>query len=162
MATIERHRYKKINKEWKIFETAVLNYKKIPYNEQSILEYSKIIKSILTPEFLSKKYKEENEKNPMYGHCYHTTQAMYYLLDHKDTLEAYTAIDYKGEQHWWLKDKNNGLIIDITADQYFNINKKPPYDKGKARQWYGWKNRPHKRTFKLIMKIQPESRLTFK
>ena len=96
----------------------------------------------------------------MYGHCYHTTQAMFYLLDHSNSLEAHTAVDYRGDQHWWLKDINDESIIDVTADQYFSINKTPPYDKGKMRTWYGWKGRPHKRTFKLILKLQPQSRLT--
>jgi len=159
MATIERHRYKKVNNKWEIFETATLHYEKISYNEETILKYKQKIINALTPDFLSKKYKEENKKNPMYGHCYHATQAMYYLLN-TDALESCTAIDYKGTQHWWLKDKNNGLIIDVTEDQYFSVKEKPPYDKGKIKNWYGWKNRPHKRTFKLIMKLQPESRLT--
>ena len=159
MATIKRHRYKKENNKWVIFETTILHYNKIPYNKETILKYKEKIISILTPEFLSKKYKEENKKNPMYGHCYHTTQAMYYLFD-TNTLEPFTAIDYRGEEHWWLKDKNNNLIIDFTAEQYFNVNEKPPYDNGKIGKWYGWRNRPHKRTLKLIMKLQPESRLT--
>ena len=159
MAKINRHHYKKINNEWKVFKTTTLHFDKIPYNKETILEYIEKIKTILTPKFLSKKYKKENEKNSLYGHCYHTTQAMYFLLN-TDTLEAFTAIDYRGDQHWWLKDKNDNSIIDVTADQYYLVNKQPPYDKGKAKSWYGWKGRPHIRTFKLIMKLQPESKLS--
>jgi hypothetical protein len=158
MAKIERHEYKKINKKWRIYRTTTLHFTKIPYDKKTISKYIEKIKEFLTPELLNKKYIEQNRKNKFYGHCYHATQAMYFLLNTK-SLEKYSGIDYRGEHHWWLQDIKDGSIIDVTAEQYFKVNKQPPYDKGKIKSWYGWKQRPHMRSLKLILKLQPKSRL---
>ena len=74
------------------------------------------------------------------------------LLPNKDEMKS-AADDF-------FDSINDNSIIDVTADQYYIVNKQPPYDKGKAKSWYGWKGRPHIRTFKLIMKLQPESKLS--
>ena len=92
----------------------------------------------------------------MYGHCYHTTQAMYYLLD-TDTLDIMSAIDWRGDKHWWLRDRETNNDIDMTVDQYYSIGKEPPHEDGKISKWYGWKQRPHGRTLKLIRKMQPDT-----
>ena len=87
MKTIERHRYK--DKE--IFQTRTLTYNPYP-----MIEIESVIGSItsnLTPELVTKKYREENATNPMFGHCYHSSQALFYLMD-TDVLEQRTAIDY--------------------------------------------------------------------
>ena len=39
----------------------------------------------------------------------------------------------------------------------FNFD--PPYEKGKKTNWYGWQNRPHKKTLELMKKVQPEASL---
>jgi len=88
----------------------------------------------------------------MYGHCYHTTQAMYYLLD-TDTLDIMSADDWRGEKHWWLRDREIDYDIDLTAEQYYLIDKKPPHLDGKISKWYGWKGRVHGRTLKLIERM---------
>ena len=64
------------------------------------------------------------------------------------------------EHHWWLQDADNN-ILDVTAEQYDAFDFDPPYQKGKESKWYGWKNRPHRKTQKLMNKIQPESKLYF-
>lgn len=153
MDILERCCYQKVDNDWKIIKKDILTYQKIPYNISSILECSRRLREVLTPELLSKKYKKENETNPMYGHCYHTTQAMFYLLD-TDTLDPMSAIDWRGDTHWWLRDRENGFVVDMTADQYFSLGKEPPHNKGKVSKWYGWRGRPHKRTLTLIKKIQ--------
>ena len=61
------------------------------------------------------------------------------------------------EQHWWLQDGDE--IIDITAEQYDMFDFDPPYDKGKETKWYGWKNRPHRRTQELMRLVQPTAKL---
>ena len=153
MDILERCCYQKVDNEWKIIKKDILTYQKIPYNISSILECSRRLREVLTPELLSKKYKKENETNPMYGHCYHTTQAMFYLLD-TDTLDPMSAVDWRGDTHWWLRDRENGFVVDMTADQYFSVGRQPPHNKGKVSKWYGWRGRPHKRTLTLIEKIQ--------
>ena len=112
---------------------------------------SKGIKGKLTPDMVTKKYREENAGNPMFGHCYHSSQALYYLMD-TDRLEQMSAIDYHDCSHWWLRDKITNEIFDITAEQYYSVNQEPPYP-GKKKNWYGWKQRPHQRTLDLMVKV---------
>ena len=154
MTTIERHSYKKINDEWEITKTIKLHYERIPYSLSSLSACSKKLEECLTPDILTPKYRKENQNNPMYGHCYHTTQAMFYLLD-TDRLDIMCSIDWRDDKHWWLRDRETGYEVDMTSDQYYSIGKEPPYDNGKVSKWYGWKNRPHMRSFKLIKKMQP-------
>ena len=154
MATLERHSYKKVDGEWQITKTMSLTYEKVPYSLSCLSQCLVKLEECLTPDLLTPKYRKENESNPMYGHCYHTTQAMYYLLD-TDTLDIMSAIDWRGDKHWWLRDRETNDDIDMTVDQYYYIGKQPPHEDGKISKWYGWKQRPHGRTLKLIKRIQP-------
>ena len=86
MDKLERHSYTKIDGEWKVSKTAILTYQRIPYNISMIALIQKRLYDVLTPDLVTPKYREENKTNPMYGHCYHTTQALYYLFD-TDTLD---------------------------------------------------------------------------
>ncbi len=155
MTILERHSYKKIHDNWEITKTVKLYYERVPYTLSSLSVCSKKLEDCLTPDLVTKKYREENQNNPMYGHCYHTTQAMFYLLD-TDTLDIMSGIDWRGDKHWWLRDRITGYEVDMTVDQYYSIDKQPPYDDGKISKWYGWKHRPHMRTLKLIMRMQPD------
>ena len=155
MTILERHSYKKIHDNWEITKTVKLYYERVPYSLSSLSVCSKKLEDCLTPDLVTKKYREENQNNPMYGHCYHTTQAMFYLLD-TDTLDIMSGIDWRGDKHWWLRDRITGYEVDMTVDQYYSIDKQPPYDTGKISKWYGWKHRPHMRTLKLIMRMQPD------
>ena len=155
MTILERHSYKKIHDNWEITKTVKLYYERVPYSLSSLSVCSKKLEDCLTPDLVTKKYREENQNNPMYGHCYHTTQAMFYLLD-TDTLDIMSGIDWRGDKHWWLRDRITGYEVDMTVDQYYSIDKQPPYDAGKISKWYGWKHRPHMRTLKLIMRMQPD------
>ena len=158
MTTIDRHSYEKINGVWEIIKTVTLHYELIPYSLSSLSACSVKLEECLTPDILTPKYREENQNNPMYGHCYHTTQAMFYLLD-TDTLDIMCGTDWRDDKHWWLKDRETGYEVDMTSDQYYSIGKEPPYNEGKISKWYGWKGRPHMRTFKLIQRLQPEATL---
>ena len=156
MDKLERHSYAKIDGEWKITKTITLSYEKIPYTLSTVLALQKKLEEVLTPDLLTPKYREENETNPMYGHCYHTTQAVFYLLD-SNTLDPMSAKDYRGDTHWWLKDRESGMVIDMTSDQYYSVGQEPPHHKGKVSKWYGFKSRVHKRSMTLIQKIQKDA-----
>jgi len=147
MKTVERHRY---NGNKVIFQTRTLTYNPYPMTEIESVMGS--IASNLTPELVTKKYREENETNPMFGHCYHSSQALFYLMD-TDVLEQRTAIDYHDEAHWWLVDNTTDKVYDITADQYYHVGQTPPYVDGKKKPWYGWKQRPHQRTLNLMVRV---------
>ena len=153
MKTIERHRYK----DKQIFQTRTLTFEPYPMTEIESVMGS--IASNLKPEMVTKKYREENATNPMFGHCYHSSQALFYLMD-TDVLEQRTAIDYHDCSHWWLRDKNTKQIFDITVDQYYSVNQIPPYAEGKKKPWYGWKQRPHQRTLDLMVLVLGEQLIT--
>ena len=146
MKTIERHRYR----DKKIFQTRTLTYN--PYPMTEIESVMGLIASNLKPEMVSKKYREENATNPMFGHCYHASQALFHLMD-TNVLEQRTAIDYHDEAHWWLVDNSTDKVYDITADQYYHVGQTPPYVDGKKKPWYGWKQRPHQRTLDLMVLV---------
>ena len=146
MKTVERHRYR----EKKVFQTRTLVFEPYPMTEiESVMGY---IASNLEPKMVTKKYRAENATNPMFGHCYHSSQALFYLMD-TDVLEQRTAIDYHYCTHWWLVDTNTDKIYDITADQYYHVGQTPPYSIGKKKTWYGWKQRPHQRTLDLMVRV---------
>jgi len=146
MKEVVRHSYK----DGEISETRTLGFFPFSYEPAVIHAISRIIAGQLTPDLLTKKYREENATNPMFGHCYHSTQALFYLMD-TDKLVPMSGIDYRNDTHWWLQDGEK--IHDVTADQYYSVGQKPPYDTGKRTQWYGWKQRPHQRSLNLIMRV---------
>jgi len=146
MREVVRHSYK----DGEISETRTLGFFPFSYEPAVIHAISRIIADQLTPDLLTKKYREENVTNPMFGHCYHSTQALFYLMD-TDKLVPMSGIDYRNDTHWWLQDGE--IVYDVTAEQYWSVGQNPPYDTGKKTSWYGWKQRPHQRSLKLIMRV---------
>ena len=126
MRTLERHRYK----DKQIFQTRRLTFEPYIYSEYSMCLVMGLIKKHLTPDLLTPKYREENQTNPTYGHCYHSTQALFYLMN-TDVLVPMNGIDYRGDYHWWLQDGK--MIYDVTGDQYYVVGKLPPYENGKKK-----------------------------
>lgn len=146
MKTIERPRYK----DNKVFQIRKLSFEPYEYTEKTMCLVMGLIRRKLTPDLLTPKYREENSKNPTYGHCYHSSQALYYLMNTID-LTPMCGKDYRGDYHWWLQ--NGDRIYDITAEQYYCVGKLPPYENGKPSKWYGWKQRPHQRSLDLITRV---------
>lgn len=146
MKIVVRHSYK----DGEISETRTLRFLPFYYTEKITESVMNVIRIQLSPDLLTKKYREENVTNPMYGHCYHSTQALFYLLD-TDKLVPMSGIDYRNDTHWWLQDGET--IYDVTADQYYSVGQVPPYATGKKTAWYGWKQRPHQRSLNLMMKV---------
>ena len=123
MKNIQRHRYK----DKKIFETRTLSFDAYSYFEIDLV--IGLIQDNLTPDLLKhKKLMYKGDANKYYGHCYHSSQALYYLMD-CDTLIPMSGEDYRGEKHWWLQDGEK--IYDCTAKQYLDKGKLPPYNTGK-------------------------------
>ena len=153
MKTIERHRYK----DQKIIETRSLTFDPYRYSEHNMCLVMGLIRRNLSADLLTPKYREENVTNPTYGHCYHSTQALYYLMDTND-LVPMSGKDYRNEYHWWLQ--NGTKIYDVTDDQYYCVGKLPPYETGKKSSWYGWRGRPHMRTLDLMIRVLGEDNVT--
>lgn len=146
MKTIKRHCYNK----GEIVKTRTISFEPYEYSEKNMSLVMGLIRRNLTPDLLTPKYREENLLNPTYGHCYHSSQALYYLMN-TNKLVPMSGKDYRGDFHWWLQ--NEKRVYDITAEQYYTVEKLPPYHNGKPTKWYGWKQRPHQRTLDLIIRV---------
>ena len=148
MKNIQRHRYK--DKE--ICETRTLTFNPYPYSQIDLV--IGLIQDNLTPDLLkgrkSLMYPSDVLTNKYYGHCYHSSQALYYLIE-CDKLTSMSGEDYRGEKHWSLQDGQK--IYDCTANQYIFVNQSPPYDVGKKSNWYGWKQRPQQISLELMKRV---------
>ncbi len=149
MKSIERHRYDGD----KIIHTRRIVFEPYRYCELNMCLVMGLIQRNLTPDLLRNKklaYPGDIQTNKWYGHCYHATQALYYIMD-TDQLVPMSAEDYRGEKHWWLQ--NGKRLYDATSDQYYVAGKVPPHHNGKKDRWYGWKQRPHQATLNLMVKV---------
>lgn len=150
MKTVERHRYE----GKRIVQTRSLTFEPYRYSEHNMALVMGLIRQNLSPEFLRGRkalmYPDDVLTNQTYGHCYHSAQSLYYLMD-TDQLIPMSAIDYREEKHWWLQ--NGDKIYDVTAEQYYSVGKQPPYHIGKKSRWYGWKERPQQITLNLMVKV---------
>jgi hypothetical protein len=88
------------------------------------------IQAALTPDLLKPPYRKENANNPMFGHCYVATEALFHILPDRENYCACRGRDDRGIVHWWLVNRESGQIHDVTADQYFSKQFVPPYDRG--------------------------------
>ena len=147
MKVIERNRYD----GKKVFETRTLTFE--PYSYDEIDDVIVEIQKNLSGDLLKGKrlkYGADVQKYKFYGHCYHSSQALFFLMD-TDRLVPYSAVDFRDEKHWWLQDGNT--IYDVTEDQYYLRSKVPPHSKGKKSVWYGWKQRPQQITLELMKRV---------
>ena len=97
----------------------------------------KLIKDNLETKFLPTKFRENNLGNPMFGHCYHATQALYYFFEHANLKAMSAKCEGPAEVHWWLQDGDT-IIDAIVGDVEFK-DVSFSYEKGKETNWYGWK-----------------------
>ena len=149
MKIIERHRYKGN----KIVGTRKLIFEPYRFNELNMSLVMGLIQKNLTPDLLKHKklmYRGDPTNSKYYGHCYHSSQALYYLMDTNE-LVSMSGEDYREEKHWWLQCGDN--IYDCTAEQYLEKGKIPPYHNGKKTKWYGWKQRPQQISLDLIVRV---------
>lgn len=154
---VEHKKYIKLApKQYEVWKNVILKYEQYSYPDDLEMVKNKIVDN-LEPKFCPPKFRKINENNPLFGHCYHTTQAMYYFFKDANLKAMSAKCQGPAEQHWWLQDGDE--IIDITAEQYDMFDFGPPYDKGKETKWYGWKNRPHRRTQELMKLVQPTAKL---
>ena len=80
MKAVERHRYNGN----KIIGTRRLIFDPYDFSELNMCLVMGLIQKNLTPDLLKrKKLMFRDETNKYYGHCYHATQALYYLMGHR-------------------------------------------------------------------------------
>lgn len=110
------------------------------------------------PEILDDVWRELNARYPNIpstGFCTLASNAVYHLLGGKSVGLTPMQASYKDPRikgrasHWWLKDAD-GNIIDPTWDQYTELDKEPPYEKGVGRGFNTRVDVPLKAAQKLI------------
>ena len=78
MKTVERHKYD--GKQ--IIGSRRLVFEPYEFSPANMCLVMGLIQKNLTPDLLKrKKLKFRDETNKYYGHCYHATQALYYVMD---------------------------------------------------------------------------------
>lgn len=66
--------------------------------------------------------------NPLAGHCYVASEAMYHLMGGKDSGLTPQFINHEGSPHWFLKS-DSGIVYDLTAGQF---ETPVPYDQARG------------------------------
>ena len=142
----------------------VLEFERHPYTPDQIDKVSKLIRSNLTDDLLSKEIKKKYPnyhprwEQPFFGFCVPATFVLLYLMD-TETLEPMRGEDKEGEGHWWLRDKLSLEKYDLTFDQFSTrAARESVYETGEPKGYYGFGEMPEARFFDLIEKIQPNSR----
>ena len=109
--TVKRHRYK--DKE--IFQTRTLTFEAYRFSELNMCLVMGLIQKNLTDDILKGKKSLMHSSDVgtvrYYGHCYHASQALYYLI-YTDKLVPMSGEDYRGEKHWWLQHGDN--VYDLS------------------------------------------------
>ncbi len=83
------------------------------------------VQAALTPELLKPEYREANERHPLAGHCYVATEALFHLLGGRESEWQSMHTEHEGVEHWWLRSKADGSVLDATAEQFETL---VPYD----------------------------------
>ena len=122
------------------------------YNEENLEKVSKAIVDNLTPDLIPVKWRQRNSINPMFGHCHHASACLQKVFGTKE-IKLYRAQDWAEIWHWWAVD-NSGKIIDLTANQYYSMNKEPPYKDGQKASMLGFDYR--KRTLELLNRVEKQ------
>ena len=87
--------------------------------------------------------------DPLAGHCYVASEAAWHLLGAASSGWRPTFIKHQGVSHWYLTNKDNDEILDITAGQF---DEAPDYSSGIGKGFLT--NAPSKRASTLLMRIK--------
>ena len=103
-----------------------------------------MVVSQLTDDLRRPPYK--GSSNPLTGHCYVASEALYHLLGSRDWVPC--NIQHEGGPHWYLKNKVTGEILDATAGQF---ETPVPYEKGRGKGFLT--KEPSKRAKELLRRL---------
>ena len=79
--------------------------------------YIKLIQDVLSPDLLKPEYRELNIGNPMYGHCYAATEALFHLIGGLDSgWFPVRGKDENGVTHWWLQNQQQ-----LPSTHFWNL-----------------------------------------
>ena len=77
-----------------------------------------------------RRQKYQNNPNPVAGHCYVSSEALYYLLGGPQGEWMPQFIRHESEPHWFLRHRRTGAVLDLTASQF---QTSVPYAKGRRQ-----------------------------
>lgn len=133
----------------------ITKFKIFENNNQNLI---KKIQSVLTPDLLKGMWAKE-ATNPMTGHCYAATEALYWLLGGPDSEFKPFVLSHKtfpegldeGETHWFLRNEKTGEILDPTKEQFEDV----PilYDRGTPNGMMNYPKGGSKRAKEIIRRI---------
>ena len=107
-------------------------------------------------EDLKKKYRKEHEEekcNELYGHCFVATEVLWELFKKENIDEFYPHYVFHEDcGHWFLKHRQNGDIIDVTAGQF--KTPVPYHKKGRRSSMMRSNEVPTKRTIEFLKRIK--------
>ena len=124
----------------------------ISYDKENLDKVSKLIVDNLTPDLVSVKNRKRNSIERLFGHCYAASACLQKIFGTKN-IKLYRAKDDEDIWHWWCVDAN-GKRIDLTADQYYNVGRTPPYEQGEKASILGWSYK--KRVEELLERVEKE------
>lgn len=84
------------------------------------------VRTCLSDELRKKPYR--GDPNPVAGHCYVASEALYHRLGGKGAGWTPQSIRHEGGPHWYLKNQD-GTVLDATADQFCTP---VPYEQGRG------------------------------
>jgi hypothetical protein len=105
------------------------------------------VRGALTDELRRPKYR--GNRNPMAGHCYVASEALYHLLGGKGGDWRSVRLRHEDDSHWFLRRPSDGAVLDITASQF-----KTPVPAEKAKGAGFLTREPSKRAQVVIKRAQ--------
>lgn len=121
----------------------------------------KKIQSVLTPDLLKGYWKKiYDTNNPMGGHCYIATEALYWMLGGPNGKWKPYVLSYftwpegldEGETHWFLKNEDTNQILDVTKEQFGDVPIN--YSVGTSNGMMSYPNGGSKRAREIIRRVE--------
>lgn len=117
--------------------------------ERSIMQR---VKAVLTPDLLKQPYRRlvEAGADPMTGHCYVATEAIWHLLGGSKSPYKTMVIQHEGGTHWFLLGPD-GTIIDATKEQF---RTPVPYEFGRGNGFMTTTAKPSARAREVLARVR--------
>lgn len=103
-----------------------------------------LVVSQLTDDLRKAPYR--GDPNPLTGHCYVASEALYHLLGSDEWKPC--NISHEGSPHWYLTNRRTGEVLDPTAGQF---QTPVPYERGKGKGFLT--KEPSKRAQELLKRL---------
>jgi len=125
---VEKKPIKLVNQFDKMFADSIDEINNEPrymkFTKSNLALVSKTIKKHLTSDLLPKKYRKQNQLSPTFGHCHHANGLLWRIfqqdldLFHVEDTHLTNKYGRGSFWHWYCKRKDNGVVIDLTSEQY--------------------------------------------